>query len=124
MERKTRQRDAIRDAFEASGRPLSTQEAHALAAREVEGLGIATVYRNIRSLVEEGWLHTVELPGEPARYERAGLEHHHHFRCRLCERVFDIEGCPGALKSLLPRGFRLEGHEVLLYGICPDCARR
>lgn len=122
MERRTRQRDAIRSAFTKAGRPLAVQEAHALALKTVPGLGIATVYRNIKALMEEGWLASVELPGEPPRYEASGLDHHHHFRCNECERVFDVPGCPGAMKSLVPRGYKLESHELVLYGRCPQCA--
>ena len=43
-------------------------------------LGIATVYRNIRSLTEEGELSEVKLPGENPRFELAGHQHHHHFQ--------------------------------------------
>jgi Fur family ferric uptake transcriptional regulator len=46
---------------------LNPNEVLELAAAGHEGIGIATVYRNIKNLVEEGWLTTVELPGESAR---------------------------------------------------------
>jgi Fur family transcriptional regulator, ferric uptake regulator len=88
----------------------------------VRGLGIATVYRTIGSLVSSGWLIPVELPGESPRYERAGAAHHHHFRCQVCARVFEIFGCPGDLQELTPPGFQLERHEVVLYGRCERCA--
>jgi Fur family ferric uptake transcriptional regulator len=65
----------------------------------------------------------VRLPGAPSRYEVAGKHHHHHFRCRLCDRVYEIDGCPPDLRSLVPRGFRLEGHDLTLFGRCPACAR-
>ncbi len=87
----------------------------------VPGIGIATVYRNVKALLEEGWLHEVELPGEPSRYEVAGKDHHHHFRCRRCDRVFDIHGCPGNLAAMTPQGFEVEAHEIVLYGRCDDC---
>lgn len=122
MQRDTKQRRAIRRAFEEAGHPLSPKEVHTAAQRDVEALGIATVYRNIRSLQEEGWLEAVELPGEPARYEVAGKEHHHHFHCRECDRVYEVEGCPGNLQTVTPRGFRLESHEFVLYGLCDRCA--
>mgnify|MGYP000380226949 CR=1 FL=1 len=73
MERRTRQRDAIRATFAEAARPLAVQEAHLLALKTVPGLGIATVYRNIKALLDEGFLAVVELPGEPARYEASGL---------------------------------------------------
>jgi Fur family ferric uptake transcriptional regulator len=122
MERNTRQRDAIRQVFEETPRPLGPTEVLEAGRSHVSGLGIATVYRTINSLVDSGWLVAVELPGEAPRYERAGFGHHHHFRCRSCARVFEIEGCPGDLRELTPAGFVLESHEVVLYGVCSRCA--
>jgi len=122
MERDTAQRRAIRRAFEVADRPLSPQEVLQAAQQEVAGLGIATVYRTVKGLLEENWLEPVELPGEAARYEVSGKRHHHHFLCRGCDRVFEIEGCPGSLRGLTPPGFTLESHEVVLYGRCPGCS--
>lgn len=121
MQRKTSQRQAIRDVFDAAGRPLSPGEAHAAARRTVPRLGMATVYRCLKELQEEAWLIPVELPGEPARYERSGKGHHHHFRCRRCERVYEVDGCAFIVPPELPAGFRVEGHEVILFGLCARC---
>lgn len=121
MIRKTRQRAAIREALEITGRPMSPDEVLAVAQTHVSGLGIATVYRNIKALVEEGWLVAVELPGEPARYELSGKDHHHHFHCRGCGRVFELHGCVDHLAKLVPKGFLMTGHELVLYGLCQNC---
>ena len=51
--RKTRQKAAIRAAFEAPNRPLSPQEVLQFAQREVGRLGIATVYGNLKALVQQ-----------------------------------------------------------------------
>ncbi len=122
--RKTSQRQAIREAFEHAGRPLAPQEVLDVAKRAIPKLGIATVYRTVRNLVEEAWLVAVELPGEPARYELAKLAHHHHFHCRGCGRAFDIPGCPGHMRLVPPPGFIVEEHEIVLYGRCPECAKK
>lgn len=122
MERKTVQRQAIREAIVEAARPLSPQEVLDAARSRVNGLGIATVYRTIKGLLEEGAVQAVELPGEPPRYERAGKPHHHHFRCRTCNKVYEIEGCPKDLKRMAPRGFRVESHDFTLYGVCAACA--
>ena len=119
--RNTSQRRAIREAIEDAGRPLDANEV--LAAAEAEGLGLATVYRTLKLGVEEGWLTPVELPNAPARFEMAGKQHHHHFECRSCQRVFEVHGCPGNLKPLVPKGFTLEDHEVILYGQCDECGK-
>jgi Fur family ferric uptake transcriptional regulator len=84
-------------------------------------MGIATVYRAIKTLIDEGRVAVVTLPGENLRYEAAGRKHHHHFQCRHCQKVFELEGCPDNFAPLTPRGFRLEDHELVLYGRCEAC---
>jgi Fur family ferric uptake transcriptional regulator len=123
MERDTRQRRAIRRVLETSGRPLSPQEVLAATHRAVPGLGIATVYRYLKALVAVGRVVAVELPREAARYEPAGKDHPHHFRCRRCDRLFEVAGCRPAAAGRPPRGFVVDSHEVVWYGRCAACAR-
>jgi len=119
--RRTRQKEAIREAFVSADRPLSPEETLAYAQKQVDGISIATVYRNIGTLVEDKWLMPVEIPGESTRYEVAGKEHHHHFHCNHCGKVFEMQGCDLQAKPKVPRGFRVTGHEFFLYGVCADC---
>ena len=58
---------------------------------------------------------------QPQRYERAGKEHHHHFNCNRCGRTFEMDGCPGGLERMVPGGFKMETHEVFIYGLCEEC---
>ena len=126
MRRKTSQRQIIREVIQQADRPLSPGEICALAQADAPQLGIATVYRTLSLLLAEGWIEAVELPGEGLRYEVAGKAHHHHFRCRRCGLVFELEGCPGNMKALMPRGFTAESHSLVIYGVCANCtaARR
>lgn len=123
MERTTRQKTAIQAAIETAQRPLSAQEILEQASLQVAQLGIATVYRNLKSLVSEEKVHVVTLPGENPRYESNTVanHHHHHFQCTVCQRVFDVHDCPGDLKRMAPQGFVVERHELTLYGRCPEC---
>ncbi|HYV97851.1 MAG TPA: transcriptional repressor [Gemmatimonadaceae bacterium] len=122
MERQTRQRTAIERVFSETPRPLDPQEVLTAARRYVPRTGIATVYRAIRALMDEGRVVPVSLPGDNTRYEPAGRDHHHHFQCRRCHKVYELEGCAGDFTTLTPPGFRLEDHEVVLYGRCASCA--
>jgi len=124
MARQTTQRQAIQAVFDAANRPIGPQEVHLAAQESAPALGMATVYRAIKGLLEDGWLVSVDLPGEPARYERAGKLHHHHFHCNQCNRVFEADGCSLSLKNLVPRGFKLMTHELVLYGLCAACVAR
>lgn len=122
-QRQTRQRDAILRVIREAPGPLTVQEIHERGRETVSGLGIATVYRTLKLLLEAELVATVVLPtGEP-RYEAAELGHHHHFHCRRCERVFDLDACPVEIPRNKPYagGFLVEDHEITLYGSCPDC---
>jgi Fur family ferric uptake transcriptional regulator len=123
MERDTRQRTAIKTVVEASARPLSAQEVLAAAQSQVPGIGIATVYRNLKALTESGNVAVVSIAGLNPRYEavRVGQHHHHHFMCTACEKVFDVHSCPGAMLDAVPEGFKVDRHELTLYGQCKDC---
>jgi Fur family ferric uptake transcriptional regulator len=123
MERATRQRDAIKSAIQAAERPLSTREVLEGARASVPALGVATVYRNLKLLVAERTVQVITLPGESPRYEMRESAHHHHFQCTTCRRVYDVPGCPGNLRRLAPRGFRVDHHDVTLYGRCSDCGK-
>lgn len=127
MRRRTRQRRTIAQVLAGAPGPLTPREVLEQAGRVLPGLGVATVYRNLAVLEEEGEIRSVHLPGEHARYESTGRGHHHHFRCRSCAMVFDLDArCPVAVLegATLPGGFRVNGHDLTLYGTCPDCAER
>jgi Fur family ferric uptake transcriptional regulator len=123
MLRDTNQRVAIRKALVNAARPLSINEIFESARNEVAGLGIATVYRNLKALQLEGWIVQVDLPGQSPRWELAPEGHHHHFLCRTCDKLFEIHDCPEGLNRLLPQGYTLEEHDILLRGQCKTCNR-
>jgi Fur family ferric uptake transcriptional regulator len=119
--RNTKQRNAIRAVFDESNRPLGPQEVLDRGRAEVPNMSLATVYRTISVLLEEGEIARVDVPGQTPLYEPADLKHHHHFHCEACGRTFDIQGCPGDLKKFLPKGAELTRHDLTLFGRCTDC---
>jgi Fur family ferric uptake transcriptional regulator len=121
MSRATQQRDAIRKVLVNANRPLSVNEILALAQNDVAGLGIATVYRNLRTLQAGGQIVAVDLPGQPPRWEWAPEGHHHYFLCRTCDKLYEVPCYPDSIKHLLPEGYTLEEHDILLRGQCDAC---
>jgi Fur family transcriptional regulator, ferric uptake regulator len=121
--RRTRQRDHIHRVIREAQGPLTVQEIHERAQEEVSGLGIATVYRTINLLLENERISSVILPTGETRYERADLGHHHHFHCRVCDEVFDLDSCPVRIPDgdSLGQGYIVDAHELTLYGTCPRC---
>ena len=100
---------------------MSVDEILRAAQAHEDGLGVATVYRTVKALVEQGTVVAVDLPGEVTRFELSGKGHHHHFQCSACGRVFETKPCLGNLRRLVPRRFQLTGHELVLYGRCAEC---
>ncbi len=121
--RSTRQKEAIKAVLKKQAHPLLPDEIHQLALQAVPTVGIATVYRSLKSLMQDGHVCCVQIPGQPPRYEGTEKGHHHHFHCRECEYVFDLKKCVEGLKKLTPSGFKMTDHEIILYGLCKSCAR-
>lgn len=120
--RKTRQREVIAEVISGAAGPMTAPEILSEAQGTLPGLGIATVYRTLGLLQDAGDVRAVVMPNGDSRYESARIGHHHHFQCRVCNRVFDLHGCslPPA-GAHVPAGFRVESHEITFQGVCADC---
>jgi Fur family ferric uptake transcriptional regulator len=124
--RNTRQRETILETLSRAEGPLRIEDILERSRSELPSLGLATVYRAVARLMEESRINEVQLPGEEPRFELSRLEHHHHFRCEGCGRVFELDFCPVHLPSgtVLPNGFRVSSHHLTLYGLCQRCETR
>jgi Fur family transcriptional regulator, stress-responsive regulator len=118
--RATAQRRAIYGLFagRANGH-LSAEDVFQRARTQLPELSRATVYNALGELAEAGLLGVVEGPG-PRQFD-ANVAAHHHFRCRQCSTLHDIEPEHVDL-TLHEQGFHVELAHVLLEGLCPTCA--
>jgi Fur family transcriptional regulator, peroxide stress response regulator len=84
----------------------------------------ATIYNNLRDLVQAGLVREVAVEGRAARFDAKGARHH-HFICDRCGNVEDMEWYevprPDA-DSLGRRIFR--EYELIFRGLCTRCAPR
>jgi Fur family ferric uptake transcriptional regulator len=109
-------------ALQSAKGPISPPEIRERAAARVKGIGLATIYRTLKLLVDAQQVGVVNIAGAPPHFEIARA-HHHHFWCEACERVFELEGCCGHFTEMTPPGFELSRHEVTLFGRCEACLR-
>ncbi len=92
--------------------------------RDVAGIGRATVFRTVDTLARLGYLQRLHGEDHCSQYIRTTPGHHHHLICTKCHRVVEFDGCTvEALARELSQqtGFRIEGHWLELFGICPEC---
>ena len=125
MQRSTRQRQAIFDALKASGKPMSVAEILSAASKTIRTLGVATVYRTLKALLEDKVITQVSIAGNAPYYEIAHMHHHHHFQCESCHNVLDIDMClldeKRLSQALKHKGLMVHTHEITLFGLCQDC---
>jgi len=83
----------------------------------------ATVYRNLRDLVDAGLVREVAVEGRSARFDLIGVPHH-HFICDRCGEVenipwFDVPRPPSSAVGKR----RIRECELILRGLCANCTR-
>ena len=122
MERQTRQRQAILDVLRKEKRPLTAEEIHRLGKALVPRLGLTTVYRSIKDMLEDRDLVPLRYPGQPTRYEVPAPEHI-HFICNRCRRLYDLPLPQADVTLHLPDGFVAEGQELIIFGTCAECSK-
>ena len=121
--RVTPQRRAVWSAFGDGGDGhLAADEVFVRARRRLPELSRATVYNTLAAFVGAGMLQAVESRGA-VLYDPNPDPDHHHFRCRHCDRLYDVpvEGV-GGLRIPGEEGFVVDHKSVLLRGLCPACS--
>jgi len=121
MQRMTKQRMAILRCLSETGRPLCIEEILSYAIKEIPQINLSTVYRTLKTLIQEEKIDLIELPGEKNCYEIHQKHHHHYFLCSNCSKTYFINKCVKGLTDLVPEGFRLLSHTITLSGFCQEC---
>jgi len=118
--RMTDQRRTIAGVLDDAADHPDVEELHARAARVDGRISLATVYRTVKLLEEEGILDKVDFGDGRARYEAADRAHHDHLvdlETGTVIEFFDpeIEALQERIAAKL--GYRLKGHRLELYGV-------
>jgi Fe2+ or Zn2+ uptake regulation protein len=91
---------------------------------ELPGVSTPTVYATLDLLVELGLARRIDTGHGAALYD-GRPDPHQHLVCRRCGRVddLDVELQTAALISAADAaGFKAEAAELLISGLCADCA--
>lgn len=121
--RMTASRRAVVDAIAARDDAFTVVEIFDAARRAHPALGLATTYRTVELLRRAGSVHPLAGAGRAA-YVRCRPEHHHHLVCVSCGGVEETDLCaaPSDAELRQRHGFRAQGHELDIYGVCRRCA--
>jgi Fe2+ or Zn2+ uptake regulation protein len=123
--RRTAQRTMVYDTIVRLGGHCTAEEITAELHRTTPGFPRSTVYRALEALTASGSLYAAHLGEGPTHYELASGDHHHAV-CQVCGGVMHIQReFVDELESHLDKGhhFKPVRTEVLVVGVCGDCAR-
>ncbi len=124
--RNTKQRSAVLDFLSGQNVFRSAQDIYAHLRERGNRIGLATVYRALQGMVEDGEIDVLRTDDGEAVYRRCGTGHHHHLVCRVCGRTVEVEDRPverWAATVAEQHGFVDVEHQVEVFGQCADCSR-
>ncbi|MGY1752402.1 Fur family transcriptional regulator [Blastococcus sp. SYSU D01042] len=122
--RTTRQRSALVALLDELDGFRSAQDLHALLRERGDSVGLATVYRALQALVDDGQLDVLRGSDGEASYRRCSPAHHHHLVCRSCGKTVEVADQPverWASRVASEHGFSDVAHQVEVFGTCAAC---
>jgi len=86
-------------------------------------LSKTTVYNSVEILNKYGLVHSITISGSEHRYDfKHGM--HHHFLCKKCGEITDIDvACPN-LDKMLDCGHEVQEVHGYFKGICKNCLKK
>lgn len=102
----------------------TVEEAYQDLLKSVPTISKTTVYNVLKLFVEKGIAREIPIDERGVRYEYA-REPHMHFKCKVCGKIYDIKGSEYMINTskLEQEGYKVESINILIEGICKDCAK-
>jgi Fur family ferric uptake transcriptional regulator len=121
--KRTRQREAILEAFLDAPGHVSSDQLHQAVRVSHPNIGYTTVYRTMKLLCDAGLAQARHFDDGVTRYE-ISYQHHDHLVCIKCGKIAEFESrtIEASQDEIAARyGFRVLHHRHELYGHCADC---
>ena len=119
--RHTRQKQIIQSIIEGPGKHMTAEEVAAVLKETEPGIGMATVYRNLNQLCEEGMIQKLIL--NHVHVYDGNPNPHDHFVCIRCGRIIDLDCVDQKLirKTEMDLDIRILRSFTVCEGICRKC---
>ena len=121
-QRKSKNREVIYEVLASTKSHPDAEWVYANAKEKLPDMGIATVYRNLKALVESGKIMEIESIDGIVHYD-ANMMPHSHFICEGCGAISDVD-IPFVSYNIIEKdGYAVKRGKIVLYGVCPKCAK-
>ncbi len=120
--RNTKQKQDVLTCVRSMHTHPTADEIYTVLRAKTGTLSLGTVYRNLNRFAESGKVKKVSVPGGSDRFD-GRLDEHEHFFCEKCGRVSDVEFSNNVFSMLSKESeTELTGYNLMLYGVCNECA--
>jgi Fe2+ or Zn2+ uptake regulation protein len=122
--RVTPQRVLIHRAVTELSRHATAEEVLKSVSKRLPNASLPTVYATLELFEELGAVRRVSAGDGPALWDPR-VEGHHHFVCKRCGRVEDLDAeleLARLWRAARRRGFRPDSAELVVSGLCARCA--
>jgi Fe2+ or Zn2+ uptake regulation protein len=122
--RATSQRVVMHRLLRDHNRHLSAEELLSEAGERLPGVSLPTVYATLELFEQLGIVRRVNGGGGTLLWDTRA-DAHHHLICRNCGRIEDMDtplDLERARRSAARAGFQPDRAEVVVSGLCADCA--
>lgn len=121
--RLTPQRLAVIEFLKKSKGHPSVGEIYYAIKRKYPSISPATVYSTLQMLKEMGEIQELHIRADKASFDN-NPQPHHHFLCRICGIIMDVEvECPIRNKKTIS-GHEVEAVKAYLFGVCSECLKQ
>ncbi len=123
----SKQRNKLLEILSEKNYHPTVDELYLIIKKEFPNLSLATVYRNLEQLVQNGAVVKIEQLSGPARYD-GNPERHLHIKCTKCGKIEDvwvtIDLKLFANQAEEVTGYKVTGYKIDFYGVCDKCINR
>jgi Fe2+ or Zn2+ uptake regulation protein len=124
-QRVTPQRLALNRALRGLDRHVTAEELQAAVSERLPGVSAPTIYATLELFEQLGSVRRIPHPGADLWDPRP--DPHHHLVCRACGSIEDLDAgvdAGRAVRAARRRGFRPDGAQLTITGLCARCAGR
>ena len=102
---------------------LTAEEAFMLAKKKKINVSMASVYRILARLSEDGYIRKISIADKPDVFDKTLFEHE-HVQCSVCGKISDTH--INDFKKILieQTGVDVDSYELCINYVCDDCKKK
>ena len=101
---------------------MSIEELFSEIKKKFPAVSLATIYKNINTMMDKGFISEVQIPNQKSKYELVKPSHS-HVVCQKCGKVEDISLDLDSIAHKVANmtHYQINEEALVFSGICPAC---